>query len=105
MHSQKIQNYILLQFIHSRCVFTCAGEGRVEGQDRVAPETWATSLAPASDSVVSALVTNAPRGPAGGEPRPPREVTAVSVAVALALWTQISRGVMRNDEPQHIFSF
>lgn len=75
-------------------LFTCAGVGRVEGLGRVAPETWATSLAPASGSVVFALVANAPRGPAGGEPRPPGEVTAVGVAVALALCMRTRGGVM-----------
>lgn len=105
--------WILLQLIYSMCLFTCAGVGRVEGQGRVASETRATSLAPAADSVVSALVANAPGGPAGGEPRPPREVTAVGVAVALAFCTHTSGRVMRKlpktfsvgkDEVKHMIS-
>lgn len=64
---------------------TCACVGGVEGQGWVAAIAVATALAPAPDSVVSALITNAPTGATGGEPCPLGEVAAISVAVALAL--------------------
>lgn len=47
---------------------TCARVGGVEGQGWVSAEAVATSLAPAPEGVVPALVTNAPGGSTGGEP-------------------------------------
>lgn len=66
-------------------VLTCACVGGVEGQRWVAVVAVATPLAPAPDGVVSAAITDSPTGATGGEPRPPREVAAVCVAVTLAL--------------------
>ena len=70
---------------------TCAGVGGVEGQWWMAVVAVATALAPAPDSVVPAVIANAPTGATGGEPCPLREVTAFCVTVALAPWSH--RGV------------
>lgn len=58
---------------------------RAEGHGEETVVTMATALAPAADRVVLAVIANPPAGAARREPRLLGEVTAVSVAVALAL--------------------
>lgn len=47
--------------------------------------TVAAALAPATDGIVFAVITNPPTGATRGEPRTLRKVTAVRMTVALAL--------------------
>lgn len=56
-----------------------------EGHRGATVVTVATALASAADRVVLAVIANPSAGATRGEPRPLREVTAVGVAVALAL--------------------
>lgn len=56
-----------------------------EGQRGVTVVTVATALASAPGRVVLAAIANPSAGATRGEPRSLREVTAVGVAVALAL--------------------